>query len=445
MIASKSPHLVLASYIGQLPYTPQDLINVGLNIDDEERCLKRKKLQMNDSGKESLNPNLLVDEEVTKIIQLDLCHIYGRPFCNVGSSSLLLKPSTNINTEVSLLSPRSHVSHEFSETPKKNNKEVKKGDGDPNGVVIHSNCGRKVVTIDAYMKLINIWQPQIVIAPADEICASICGHKRIQKATERTLKWFAACNHQLKSLLPYSPTLFAVPVYNPAVPHQYQKTISNFIENGAKGIVISCHLGESDSERQQMVALALSITLPLHIPTLIQGCDTIEHILEAMEMGVDFISSNCPQLLTSGGFAIAFDTNQTILEKSPVEIGPESCRSTQPNPNSLSGIVEAIEDNEECVDKEMKSSKGSVTKKHCLNMWNDCHRKDTSPLVRGCECHACQYYSRAYIHHLLIVKEILAEVLLYQHNQYRLLQLFSIARKKSQEGSLHDWLSSFDR
>ena len=26
-----------------------------------------------------------------------------------------------------------------------------------------------------------------------------------------------------------------------------------------------------------------------------------------MEMGIDFISSNCPQLLTAGGFAIAFE------------------------------------------------------------------------------------------------------------------------------------------
>ena len=98
-------------------------------------------------------------------------------------------------------------------------------------------------------------------------------------------------------------------------------------------------------------------------------------------------------------------------------------------------------------------------------MWNDCHRRDTSPLVcvfvyyyakssifvcikvftvkvKGCECHACKYYSRAYIHHLLIVKEILGEVLLYQHNQYSLLQLFITARKMSEEGSLLVWLRS---
>jgi queuine tRNA-ribosyltransferase len=55
----------------------------------------------------------------------------------------------------------------------------------------------------------------------------------------------------------------------------------------------------------------------------------------------------------------------------------------------------------------------------------------------GCQCHACRYHTKAYIHHLLKSKELTAYVLLYQHNQYQLL------RKKAQAGSAlsHD---SFD-
>ena len=63
--------------------------------------------------------------------------------------------------------------------------------------------------------------------------------------------------------------------------------------------------------------------------------------------------------------------------------------------------------------------------------------------VSGCGCHACMYYSRAYIHHLLLSKEMLAEVLLYNHNQYQVVELFQIAKDQKNNGSLSQWIRSF--
>ena len=46
-----------------------------------------------------------------------------------------------------------------------------------------------------------------------------------------------------------------------------------------------------------------------------------------------------------------------------------------------------------------------------------CHRihryaSDFTPLLSGCSCYTCTHHTKAYIHHLLAVKEILATVLL---------------------------------
>ena len=61
-------------------------------------------------------------------------------------------------------------------------------------------------------------------------------------------------------------------------------------------------------------------------------------------------------------------------------------------------------------------------------------RRDTRPLVEGCNCHACQNHHRAYIHHLLIAHEMLADVLLHVHNTHHMLDFFGEVRACIAEG-----------
>jgi queuine tRNA-ribosyltransferase len=51
-----------------------------------------------------------------------------------------------------------------------------------------------------------------------------------------------------------------------------------------------------------------------------------------------------------------------------------------------------------------------------LNLRNARHADDPAPLDPECRCSACAGYSRAYLHHLVKAKEILASMLLTQHN-----------------------------
>lgn len=60
----------------------------------------------------------------------------------------------------------------------------------------------------------------------------------------------------------------------------------------------------------------------------------------------------------------------------------------------------------------------------CIDMNDSKFSRDPVPLIPGCGCLACcNSHSRAYIHHLVQAKELLAEILLFAHNLHHLRQM----------------------
>ena len=51
------------------------------------------------------------------------------------------------------------------------------------------------------------------------------------------------------------------------------------------------------------------------------------------------------------------------------------------------------------------------------------HKNDPRPIQEGCACYACQHFSRAYLRHLVMAKEILGARLNTLHNIHFLLEL----------------------
>jgi queuine tRNA-ribosyltransferase len=51
-----------------------------------------------------------------------------------------------------------------------------------------------------------------------------------------------------------------------------------------------------------------------------------------------------------------------------------------------------------------------------VKLRNQVHQRDKRPLDAECECPACTRYSRAYLRHLFIAKEMLGPILLSLHN-----------------------------
>jgi queuine tRNA-ribosyltransferase len=58
-----------------------------------------------------------------------------------------------------------------------------------------------------------------------------------------------------------------------------------------------------------------------------------------------------------------------------------------------------------------------------INMLNAAYAHDNRPIDADCSCYACRSFSRAYIRHLVVAKEILASTLISIHNIHTLLTL----------------------
>ncbi len=81
-----------------------------------------------------------------------------------------------------------------------------------------------------------------------------------------------------------------------------------------------------------------------------------------------------------------------------------------------------------------------------LNLRNARFSLDFTPLDPACTCPVCQNYTRAYIRHLVVQKEMLGGILLSQHNLYYLINLMNCAREAVLEGRYTEfeaeWMNS---
>jgi queuine tRNA-ribosyltransferase len=123
-------------------------------------------------------------------------------------------------------------------------------------------------------------------------------------------------------------------------------------------------VGESDAERLEGVRNSAS-WLPAERPRYLMGVGDRGQILDAVAMGVDMFDCVLPTRLARSGTAF------TRAGRYPVKAGA--------------------------------------------------YRADTRPIEEGCGCYACARFSRAYVRHLLNVKEILGVRLLTVHNLHRYL------------------------
>ena len=79
-----------------------------------------------------------------------------------------------------------------------------------------------------------------------------------------------------------------------------------------------------------------------------------------------------------------------------------------------------------------------------LRLRNARFRDDTRPIDETCGCHACANFSRAYVHHLQKVSEILGARLATIHNLHYYLDLMREMREAIAEGRFEAWRKGFD-
>jgi queuine tRNA-ribosyltransferase len=91
----------------------------------------------------------------------------------------------------------------------------------------------------------------------------------------------------------------------------------------------------------------------------------------------------------------------------------------------------------------------AMTRTGRINLMNAVNARDPRPIDETCGCYACQNFTRAYLRHLIIAKEILASTLISIHNLHTLLELVRDARKAILAGTFDvfaaDFLENYQR
>ncbi len=85
----------------------------------------------------------------------------------------------------------------------------------------------------------------------------------------------------------------------------------------------------------------------------------------------------------------------------------------------------------------------AFTRRGQLNMRNARHKDDPRPLDDACKCPACKGHSRAYLHHLVMAKEILGAMLLTWHNLHYYQDLMADMRYAINEGVFDAFEAAF--
>ncbi len=206
------------------------------------------------------------------------------------------------------------------------------------------------------------------IAMAFDECAPAKAERDyMQASVERTTRWLVRSKNEMDRLngeertLNRSQMLFGINqggVYED-IRIEHAKTIAGMDLDGYA--VGGLAVGETHEEMYQVLE-AVVPHLPEDKPTYLMGVGTPLNILEAVERGIDF-----------------FDC-------------------VYPTRNGRHGHV--------------------YTQFGKINLKNACFEKDLRPIEEGCQCPACRNHSRAYVRHLLMIKEMLGMRLCVLHNLF---------------------------
>ena len=114
-------------------------------------------------------------------------------------------------------------------------------------------------------------------------------------------------------------------------------------------------------------------------------------------------------------------------------------------PEDIVGAVMRGIDMFDCVLPTRSGRTGQAfTRQGALNIRNARHAEDPAPLDDGCACPACRDYSRAYLHHLVKAKEILASMLLTWHNLQFYQDLMAGLREAIRKGRLAEYAAEIN-
>ncbi|KAE9327496.1 hypothetical protein PF008_g16384 [Phytophthora fragariae] len=244
------------------------------------------------------------------------------------------------------------------------------------GFMIETSGGRRSVSIEEFMHATELLRPELVVPLADEIPIEM-GRNRHRAAVQTSLDWLDACQAFNSSGTPMCGV-----VVGGNDQTLRRMSAAETCKRDIQAILLSGLGACSDkATRLELIDAIVSEITPASLPRVVTGIGHPLDVLDTVNRGIDAFVSPYPATVTKAGSALIFWISDDE------DGGSASERNTE------------------------RERSGGV-----LYLREKRFATDFGPLMAGCDCFACQKYTRAYIHHLLNVREMLGDILLYLHN-----------------------------
>jgi queuine tRNA-ribosyltransferase len=224
-----------------------------------------------------------------------------------------------------------------------------------------------------------------IIMTLDECAPFGADRSYVLASVKLTEQWARRCLEERKD---NGQALFCV-VQGGIYPELREMSARGLVDMGFDGYALGgLSVGEDKGTRENVVRLTREF-LPEETPVYLMGVGTPEDIIESVKTGVDM-----------------FDC-------------------VMPTRNARNGML--------------------FTHKGKLIIKNARFAEDNSPIEEGCACYTCSHYSRAYLRHLFVSREILSFRLNTIHNLYYYAKLMSGIRQAIRDNRLAKFSNDFYR
>jgi len=270
-----------------------------------------------------------------------------------------------------------------------------------NSVSVWNRLNRELVTPTTFMEDVKHIQPNLFLALCDGDTEPGCSNKRVSKSVAKSIDFLDSCLH----LRSYDPSLTKMGIIG-AIEGGLDmkartKSTKEVVAREVDGFLLDgFHCNGPDSEllkfssMRDVLAETISL-LPADKPRFYFGAADPAMVFNLTKEGVDIFDTSYPCLVTERDSALVFPNvwNVDSIDK----VTPPELAEASPPPE------------------------GSMTQSLACTS----NRLAFSPLVPGCTCYVCRNFTRAYIHHLVMVKEMLGRVLLQLHNLHHYKTFFT--------------------
>lgn len=112
-----------------------------------------------------------------------------------------------------------------------------------------------------------------------------------------------------------------------------------------------------------------------------------------------------------------------VVDESLPEDKPRYLMGVGSPEDLVNGVLRGVDIFDSVLPTRLARHNAAMTRTGRLNLVNAAYAQDSLPIDETCTCYTCQNYTRAYLRHLIIAKEMLSATLLSIHNLHTLIQL----------------------